>query len=207
MLEALVAALDAREHETCNHSRRVSEYTMFLAARVGLDASLVKDIGYGALLHDIGKIGISDTILLKPSRLTLEEREIIKRHPMIGARILRRANLPLLVTEVVLCHQEWYDGHGYPRGLRGDEITLGARIFSVVDAFDCITSDRPYRKAQPYAVARKEICRHSGTQFDPMAVEAYLSVKEYEWDAIRHATMQALIREENQFVTVQPPGH
>jgi len=196
MLEALVAALDAREHETCNHSHRVSQYTMFLARRMNVDEAAVKEIGYGALLHDIGKIGISDAILLKPDKLSVEEREVIKRHPEIGARILQRARVAPAVTELVLSHQEWYNGLGYPRGLRGEEICIGARIFAAVDAFDCITSDRPYRRAQTYAFAREEIRRNSGTQFDPHVVEAFLAIADWEWDALRAETMGQIAREE-----------
>src|SRR5262249_9820167 len=157
---------------------------------------IVKEMGYGALLHDIGKIGISDAILLKPAKLTAEEREIIKRHPEIGARILQCAKTSPAVIELVLSHQERYDGSGYPRGLKGEEICIGARIFAVVDAFDCITSDRPYRKAQSYAIARQEICRNSGTQFDPQVVEVFLTIEDREWDALRTETMRVLATEE-----------
>jgi putative nucleotidyltransferase with HDIG domain len=190
-LVALVAALDARERETCNHSQRVAEYTVTLARKLGIPEEALSDIGQGALLHDIGKIGITDAILLKPSGLTPDEREVMQQHPQIGAGILQKVGFSEIATEIVLCHQERYDGSGYPRGLKGDEIPIGARIFAVVDAFDCITSNRPYRKAQSYEFARQEIINHKGTQFDPRVVDAFLSIPEEEWMAIRKRTMQA----------------
>lgn len=192
MIEALVAALDARDHDTCIHSRRVAEFTLWLARKMDLPAAAVQGIGVGALLHDIGKIGISDAVLLKPCGLTAAERDIIKNHPSIGVRILKSTTLPPSVTDLVYSHQECYDGSGYPRGLIGSDIPIGARIFAVVDTFDCITNDRPYRKAQPFASAREEIVRCCSSQFDPKVVEAYLSIDEAEWQRIRNLTMQAL---------------
>lgn len=184
-LEALVTALDAREHETNAHSFRVQQYTLALAERVGIEGKNLIDIGRGALLHDIGKIGISDSILLKPAKLTPEEWVEMRKHPSIGYQILQGIKFLEPVAEIVLTHQEKYDGTGYPRGLKGKEIPIGARIFSIVDTFDAMTSDRPYRKALPYSVARDEIIKYSGKQFDPEIVQVFLKVPEQEWSEIR----------------------
>jgi putative nucleotidyltransferase with HDIG domain len=184
-LEALVAALDVREHETQEHSKRVSEYSLHLARAMGVDPSLMLDIARGALLHDIGKIGISDNILLKAGRLTPAEWDEMRKHPGVGHWIVGGLQVLRESAEIVLAHQEKFDGSGYPRGLRGEEIPLGARIFSVVDCYDAITSDRPYRKARDYAAARDEIVRCSGTQFDPRIVEYFLLIPPGDWMEIR----------------------
>ncbi|MCH8949612.1 MAG: HD-GYP domain-containing protein, partial [Chloroflexi bacterium] len=128
----------------------------------------------GALLHDVGKIGVPDQILHKPGPLTPEEWDKMKRHPMIGYDMLRDISFLSEAATIVRCHHERFDGKGYPRGLAGDEIPLGARIFSAADAFDAMTSDRTYRKALRPEAARDEIIRHSGTQFDPQVVQAFL---------------------------------
>src|SRR5438552_3383979 len=153
-LEALVAALDAREHETKAHSKRVSEYTLFLARELSVDTAQLDVIRRGAMLHDIGKIGISDTNLLKPGKLTDDEWIDMQKHPQIGYWILDGIEALKPASEVVLSHHERHDGAGYPRKLKKDEIPLGARIFSVTDCLDVMTSDRPYRKAMSYEVAR-----------------------------------------------------
>jgi HD-GYP domain-containing protein (c-di-GMP phosphodiesterase class II) len=139
----------------------------------------------GALLHDIGKIGVSDQVLLKPGRLTPEEWVEMRRHPEIGARIL--SGIPFLgpAAEIVLSHQERWDGKGYPRGLGRDQIPLGARIFAVADAVDAITSDRPYRRGRSFSYAREEISRYAGSQFDPEVVRHFLTISEAEWNTIR----------------------
>jgi HD-GYP domain-containing protein (c-di-GMP phosphodiesterase class II) len=134
------------------------------------------DTQRGALLHDVGKIGVPDFILHKPGPLTPEEWDDMKRHPGIGHEMLRDISFLSGAAEIVHCHHERFDGKGYPRGLMGDEIPLGARIFAIADTFDAMTSDRPYRKALPAEVARWEILRHSGTQFDPQVVQAFLLV-------------------------------
>ena len=154
-LDALVAALDAREHETEAHSRRVAEYTVYLARRMNLADETIETVRRGAMLHDIGKIGISDNILLKPARLTDWEWDEMRRHPQIGYWILNAVESLRSAAEIVLSHHERFDGSGYPRRLSGENIPLGARIFSVVDSFDAITSDRPYQHGQPYEAARK----------------------------------------------------
>ena len=188
-LEALVTALDAREHETKAHSRRVGEYAVYLAREMGLDGPALEVIRRGAMLHDIGKIGIPDHILLKPSHLTEAEWCEMRKHPQIGYWILSGIEPLRSAAEMVLCHHERFDGRGYPRGLRGEEIVLGARIFSVVDSLDAITSDRPYHRGAPYEVAREEIAAHAGSQFDPLVVEEFLEVPLEVWDGIRARTL------------------
>lgn len=190
-LTALAVALDAREHEIHAHSWRVREYTLTLAGRLGIEGPLLEDIATGALLHDVGKIGVSDSILLKPGELSEEEWQEMKRHPAVGSEILRGIKRLAAAREIVYSHHEWYDGRGYPRGLAGEAIPLGARIFSVADAFDAMTSDRPYRKRGIYEVARNEIIKGSGTQFDPQVVQAFLSVPEEEWERIKAAAERA----------------
>src|SRR2546425_7270901 len=187
-LEALVAALDAREHETQAHSKRVSEYKLYLAREMSVDASQLDVIRRGAMLHDIGKIGISDAILLKPSKLTAEEWVDMQKHPQIGYWILDGIEALKPASEVVLSHHERHDGAGYPRKLKKDEIPLGARIFSVTDCLDVMTSDRPYRKALTYEEARREIAQFSGTQFDPAVVKYFLQVPLRVWTEIRTST-------------------
>jgi len=181
-LRALTAALEAREHGTAHHCERVAWYAVLLARKMGIDKDHIKDIRYGALLHDIGKIGISDSILLKPGKLTPEEMELVKKHPLIGADILRGIDYFAQVIEVVLYHHERWDGKGYPMGLSGP---LSARIFAVVDAFDAMTTHRPYRKKMSMEAARKEIKKAAGTQFDPKVVEAFLSIPVGRWRGIQ----------------------
>jgi response regulator RpfG family c-di-GMP phosphodiesterase len=179
-LWTLVAALDAREHETGDHSQRVVRFTLAIARRLGLPERDLPDIGRGALMHDIGKIGVPDAILLKPARLTPEEWVEMRKHPHIGHSILRSIDFLQVPAEIVLCHQERYDGGGYPRGLAGDVIPVGARIFAIADTFDAMTNDRPYRRGQGVEAARAEIARFAGTQFDPRAAEAFLSMNDRE---------------------------
>lgn len=184
-LEALGGALDLKDAETEGHCRRVTAYTIAIGRAMGLDNSALRHIARGAFLHDIGKMGIPDAILRKPGPLTHEEDAIMRRHCEIGYQVLQ--NIPFLreAAQIVLCHQERYDGTGYPRGLRGEEIPLGARIFAVADALDAMISDRPYRKALPIEVAREEIRRCAGTQFDPQVVEVFLSLPETLWLELR----------------------
>ncbi len=180
-LETLVAALDAREHETRAHSQRVREYACLLARRLGVGGNELIQIGRGALLHDIGKIGVPDAILLKPAGLTKDEWVQMKRHPRVGYDILKGIKFLAPAAEIVLTHQERWDGNGYPNGLRGSDIPLGSRIFAVVDTLDAMTSDRPYRKALPFAAAHEEVDRCSGTQFDPEVAKAFLSADPSVW--------------------------
>ena len=183
-LEALATALDARDAETLGHSVRVGAYTVAVAQRMGVCDPALTDIYRGALLHDVGKIGIPDSILLKPGKLTAAEWQEMRKHPEIGARMLSGIRFLEGAIPIVLCHQERYDGKGYPSRLKGEEIPIGARIFAVVDTLDAMTSDRPYRKALPYERARAEIIEFSGTQFDPKVVEVFLAIPESEWAAI-----------------------
>src|SRR4051812_41684777 len=184
-LVALVNALDAREHETSDHSQRVVRYTLAIAQRMGLRDSLLEHIGRGALLHDIGKIGVPDSILLKPGPLTPAEWVEMRRHPEVGFGILERIDFLRPAAEIVLAHQERWDGGGYPRRLRREEIPAGARIFAIADTLDAMTSDRPYRKAATFAQARLEISRCAGTQFDPRCVAAFADVPDEELEALR----------------------
>ncbi len=202
-LEALVNALDAREHETQAHSQRVREYTLTLAKDFGLKHDDLIQTGRGALLHDVGKIGVRDSILLKPGKLNEQEWVEMKKHPQIGYDILRNIEFLSPAAEIVLCHQERWDGKGYPNGLAGVEIPLGARIFAVVDTLDAMTSDRPYRKALSFDVAVKEIRSCSGTQFDPRVAEAFLSILPESWIAI-HDAVNRLHKSQDCFDVICP---
>jgi response regulator RpfG family c-di-GMP phosphodiesterase len=184
-LSALVHALDAREHETSDHSQRVVRYTLAVCHRMGLGGDELDQIGRGALLHDIGKIGVPDSILLKPGPLTAAEWAEMRRHPEVGHNILKAISFLAVPAEIVLTHQERWDGEGYPRKLKGEQIPLGARIFMLADTLDAMTSDRPYRKAATFAQAREEIARCAGTQFDPRCVEAFLDVPEEQLVLLR----------------------
>lgn len=173
--EALAEALDIREHETGDHSKRVACHTLVLARRFTSDPVRLRQIYWGALLHDIGKIGIPDAILLKQGPLDEEEWNVMRTHPEKGYRIVAQIPGMQEAAEIVHSHEERFDGSGYPRGLRGEQICLGARLFAVIDTLDAMTSDRPYRKAGSFEQARDEIARMSGTQFDPLAVQAFLA--------------------------------
>jgi len=189
-LEALATALDTRDTETLGHSLRVASYTVAVARRMGVAEPELTDIYRGALLHDVGKIGVPDAILRKSGKLTPEEWVEMRKHPEIGYRILQGINFLDAAREVVLSHQEAYNGSGYPRGLKGKEIPLGARIFAVVDTLDAMTSDRPYRKALTQQAARDEILKYSGAQFDPDVVQAFLGIPGHEWNEIHRKVMQ-----------------
>lgn len=174
LIVALAAALDAREHETGLHSKRVACHTLVLAKHFSDDESILRQVYWGALLHDIGKIGISDAILLKQGPLTPEEWGTMRQHPEIGHHILADVPHLALAAEIVLSHEERFDGSGYPRGLAGEAIPLWARVFAVIDTLDAMTSHRPYRKGLSFEAARAEILRMGGTQFDPAVVEVFL---------------------------------
>ncbi|HXH21231.1 MAG TPA: HD-GYP domain-containing protein [Dehalococcoidia bacterium] len=177
-LVALVNALEARDQETKGHSVRVARYMVTIAESLGVKPGTQEwtDMHHGALLHDVGKIGVVDSILRKPGKLTPEEWHFMRQHPEIGFKILREVPFLRGAAEIVLAHHERWDGQGYPRGLREEEIPLGARIFAVVDTFDTMTSDRVYRKALSPPESLEEILRCSGTQFDPLVVEAFLEI-------------------------------
>ncbi len=185
LLEGLIAALDYRDAETQWHSRRVSLYARRLAEALGMGEPELTVIEHGALLHDIGKIGVRDLVLLKPGPLTSEEWSEMRRHPELGWALLQRVDYLRPASAIVLQHQEKWDGTGYPRRLGGEEIVIGARIFHVVDTLDAITSDRPYRRSRPFSEARAEISRCRGSQFDPVVVDAFLAVAPEDWERIR----------------------
>ncbi len=173
-LESLVTALDVRDQETRGHSVRVAQHSLDIAKMLGIkDEEELLTVYRGALMHDVGKIGVPDAILLKPAKLTEEEWEFMRRHPALGYRIL--AQVPYLrpAAKIVLAHHERWDGDGYPRKLKGEDIPLGARIFAICDTYDAIISDRPYREGQSPDAALAEILRCAGTQFDPKVVEAF----------------------------------
>jgi response regulator RpfG family c-di-GMP phosphodiesterase len=173
--EALAEALDIREHETGDHSKRVACHTLVLARRFTTDPHQLRQIYWGSLLHDVGKIGVSDAILLNHGPLNEEEWQEMRTHPEKGYRLVSKIPGMEAAAEIVLSHEERFDGSGYPRGLRGGQICLGARLFAVIDTLDAIASDRPYRKASSFEQARDEIVRMSGIQFDPLAVQAFLA--------------------------------
>ena len=184
-LGALDEALEARDCETRGHSGRVVAYCLRLGREMGLTHSLLIALEQGAMLHDIGKIGVRDSILLKPGPLTQAEWIEMRAHINHGLRIIDRIDFLSGARPVVSQHHEKYNGDGYPQGLQGDEIHVNARIFAVADAFDAITSDRPYRAALGYDYARSEIVTSSGTHFDPKVVDAFLRISESEWIGIR----------------------
>ena len=173
LAEALAAGLDAREHETGLHSQRVACHTQILARHFTQDPQRLRQIYWGALLHDIGKVGIPDAILLKDGPLTEDEWIVMRTHPEIGQRILASVPFMAEAAEIVFCHEEHFDGTGYPRGFSGEAIPLAARLFAVIDTLDAMTSDRPYRKGLSFDTAKVEIIRLAGTQFDPLAVETF----------------------------------
>ncbi len=184
-LEALGDALDLKDSETEGHSKRVTAYTIALARAMGISPAQIKLIARGAFLHDIGKMAIPDEILRKPGKLTLEQQEIMREHCTRGYHILRKIPFLAEAAEIVFSHQEHFDGSGYPGGISGNQIPIGARIFAVADALDAITSDRPYRKARSFDAAREEILRCSGSQFDPAVVEAFLKIPNELWQELR----------------------
>jgi HD-GYP domain-containing protein (c-di-GMP phosphodiesterase class II) len=176
-VRALAAALELRDDQTGGHAERVTALGLRLAHSVAPDLAADPELEYGFLLHDLGKIGIPDAILLKPGPLTAHEREEMQYHPILGERIVAR--IPYLggfARQVVAGHHERWDGGGYPRGLSGYQIPLAARIFAVVDAYDAMTNDRPYRKALPVDLALELIAGASGTQFEPAIANAFVGL-------------------------------
>jgi putative nucleotidyltransferase with HDIG domain len=187
-LEAMGDALDLRDEETEGHSKRVTAYAIALAQAIGLESEELRIIARGAFLHDIGKIATPDAILLKPGRLTPAEKSIMKQHCERGYEMVRKIPFLREAAEIVHAHQERFDGTGYPRGLRGHEIPLGARIFAIADTLDAMTSDRPYRKGTSFAAAKDEIALYAGSQFDPDIVEVFLSIPHATWTHLRTVT-------------------
>lgn len=175
-VQALVSAIDASDPFTRGHSYRISKYAVRIARYLGVSEKEVEEIEYGALLHDVGKIAIQHDILLKPGRLDENERELMKTHPKVGHDILQGLKFLSNAAEIVYCHHEQPDGGGYPRGLTAERIPMGSRIIMVVDAFDAMTSDRPYRRGLTPEIAYEEMRRHSDTQFFPEVVEGLIEL-------------------------------
>ena len=195
-LRALTSALETRDLETHGHSERVVTYSLRLGKEYGLDSRKLKALEFGSLLHDIGKIGVPDLILRKPAKLTEEEWVLMREHPVHGQQILRGIEFLEGAALVVGQHHEKWDGSGYPLGISQTEIDICARIFSVADAFDAITSDRVYRKGKPYEAAAKELDEWAGKQFDPEVVEAFHRVPKEDW-AMLHA--QSLVKKKDEY--------
>lgn len=206
LLQTLGAVLDTRDTETQAHSFRVTTYATALARKLGIDGESLRDLQWGVYLHDIGKIGIPDAILFKPGKLTEDEWAVMKRHPIIGSRLLRRMDFLAGASLIVLYHHEKWDGSGYPQGLKETEIPIGARIFALVDTLDAITSDRPYHKAEPFSAARAEIIRCSGSHFDPEVVNAFLSIPENEWLKMRAEAERLAARNNDERFAVAVPA-
>jgi len=178
---ALGAALSLKDSETADHCARVSQNSVKLGALLELSAFELKNLKWGAYLHDVGKIGIPEHILLKPAPLTPEERTIVETHPVMGYNMIRNIEFLVHTTDVVLSHHERFDGSGYPHGLAGSRIPLHARIFSIMDTLDAMTSERPYRGALPLSAVKTEVERRSGSQFDPEITKAFLAAPESTW--------------------------
>lgn len=207
-LQALGAAIDLRDNETAGHSQRVCRYSLELARALGWSDRQLGSLARGAHLHDIGKLGIPDGILLKPGPLTDEERNIMQRHVEIGFNLVADIAFLADAAEIVLRHHERYDGSGYPCGLKANEILPGARIFAVADSFDAITSDRPYRRASSFESGREIIRDCSGTKFDPQMVSAFLSISAETWSAIADDQRQVASRsaESRGIISTLRPG-
>ena len=186
-VRALADAVEARDAYTARHAERVAAYGLEIARACGMDAVDDPDLEFGFLLHDIGKIAISDAILYKPGRLTDDERDAMRRHPLIGEEIVRGIDFLAGARQVVRSHHERWDGAGYPDRLAGERIPLAARVFAVADTFDALTSDRPYRAASSFRAARRVIAEAAGTQFDPTVAEAFDDIPDARFDEIRLA--------------------
>jgi putative nucleotidyltransferase with HDIG domain len=192
-VENLMTALDLRDVETFGHSQTVSKYCQVLARLLGINQQTRLDnIRKGSLLHDIGKIAIPDSILKKPGQLTPEEWAKIKLHPSLGFGLIKEMKMLAEVGHIILYHHEKYDGSGYPRGLKREEIPLESRIFALADALDAITSHRPYRAERDLQTARAEIQKHAGSHFDPQVVEAFCSIDIEKWERIRFETTKLI---------------
>jgi putative nucleotidyltransferase with HDIG domain len=178
---ALGAALKLKDNETEDHCARVSANSVKMGSLLNLSAFELKNLKWGAYLHDVGKIGIPEQILLKPGPLTAGERRVMEKHPVMGYAMVRNIQFLVHSTDVVLSHHERYDGAGYPFGLQGVQIPLHARIFSIMDTLDAMTSDRPYHQALPSSAAAEEVQRLAGSQFDPEIVEVFLAAPLTIW--------------------------
>jgi len=191
-VEAMVSAIEARDCETQNHCRRAREYSMLLGRQLGLDAKGLRDLAWGALLHDVGKIGVPDHILLKKGPLSPQEWDLMRKHPMIGYRLVAPIGFLKGAASIVLHHHEKWDGTGYPYGKQGEEIPFAARIFMVADAFETITSKRSYKEALSFEVALTELEDSAGNHFDPLVVEAFRRIDREEWTKIRNKYLAEL---------------
>ena len=192
-LENFMAALDLRDVETFGHSKTVARYSHVLAEAIGVGEPPALDhIRKGALLHDAGKMAIPDAVLKKPGPLTPKEWTVIKRHPALGYGLVRDVKLVPEVGNIILCNHEKYDGTGYPKGLRGEDIPLEARIFAVADTLDAVTSHRPYRAPRDFRTARRELVANAGKQFDPRVVEVFCGLDLSVWEKIRFETTRLL---------------
>ncbi len=192
-LENLMTALDLRDVETFGHSRTVAKYSRVLAQILGIkEQTTLDNIRKGALLHDIGKIAIPDAILKKPSPLSKWEWDKIKLHPSLGFGLIKEIKMVKVVGNIILYHHERFDGNGYPKKLKGKDIPMEARIFSLSDALDAITSHRPYRKERDFKYAKNEIQKNSKTQFDPEVVDAFCSMELDKWEKIRYESTRLL---------------
>jgi HD-GYP domain-containing protein (c-di-GMP phosphodiesterase class II) len=186
-VRALADAVEARDPYTARHAERVAAYGLEIARACGIDSDDTADLEFGFLLHDVGKIAISDAILHKPGQLTETERDDMRRHPVIGEEIVRGIDFLGGAREVVRSHHERWDGAGYPDRLAGERIPLSARVFAIADTFDALTSDRPYRRAATFREARRVIAAASGTQFDPQIADAFDDIPDATFDEIRGA--------------------
>jgi ribonuclease P protein subunit RPR2 len=183
-VRALSNAVEARDAYTSKHAERVTAYALEIARALGIQLSDTAEIEFGFLLHDIGKVAIPDAILFKPDALTDEERALMRRHPAIGAHIVRGIEFLGVATDVIRSHHERWDGQGYPDGLVGERIPLAARVFAVADALDALTTERPYRAASSFAASREIITGQAGAQFDPRVVEAFNSIPDTTFERI-----------------------
>lgn len=180
IVRTLSRAIDAKDSYTHEHGERSARYARLAAESLGVPESLIVFIEHAAMMHDIGKVGIPDALLHKPSRLSDAEFEVMKAHPRIGEKIISPIEFLAPVATMILTHHEHWDGTGYPEGLKGDEIPMGSRIVAIIDAYDAMTSDRPYRQAMPAEKAWAELRKFAGTQFDPSVVDVFIRVLEKE---------------------------
>jgi putative nucleotidyltransferase with HDIG domain len=179
-IEALAEAVDRRDPYTFQHSQRVAEYVKKIAEGLNLSPWEIESLVWAASIHDLGKIDVPEEILSKPSHLDNDEWEIVRKHPAVGADIVAQISFHPTARDIIRHHHEWFDGSGYPNGIGGDKLPLGARILTVADAFEAMTSDRPYRPALSHQAAVAELGAGKGTQFDPVIVDTFLSILEGE---------------------------